>query len=102
LAKLSNYEHYVSIITHTEIYAGKSIWEDKNLGEIVAKMFSGFEIKAFDTVLSQKAGKIRAHYQTSLADSIIAATAIENNCELVTLNMKDFKKISGLKLFEGK
>jgi predicted nucleic acid-binding protein len=34
----------------------------------------------------------------SLGDAIVAATAIENNCELWTANTGDFKHIEGLKL----
>lgn len=33
-------------------------------------------------------------------DLFIAATAIANNCELATLNRKDFEKIEGLKLLD--
>ncbi len=36
----------------------------------------------------------------SLPDLFIGATAIVNNCELATLNKKDFEKIDGLKLLE--
>lgn len=98
----AGYESAISIITHAELYAGKSVWEDQSLHNAVDKLCSGFTILPIDTHISKNAGKIRAYYQLSLGDAIIAATAIENDCELVTLNLKDFKKTQNLKLFKEK
>lgn len=97
----AGYEGAISIITHTELYAGKSVWQDESLKMILDKLCSGFNIIQIDIHLSESAGKIRAYYNLSLGDSIIAATAIENDYELVTLNEKDFKKIPDLKLFNS-
>lgn len=103
LAKLSDEDYHVtiSIVTHAELFAGKSVWEDEALYSIIEKLCTGFTIAPIDTMLSKKAGKLRAYYQISLVDSIIAATAIQDDCELATLNIKDFKNIPSLKLFEG-
>ena len=38
-------------------------------------------------------------HRLSLPDAMIAATAIENNLPLYTLNLKDFRYISALKLY---
>jgi predicted nucleic acid-binding protein len=38
-------------------------------------------------------------HRISLPDAMIAATAIEHNCEFFTLNKKDFRFIDGLKLY---
>ncbi len=46
----------------------------------------------------EKAGKIRREVEISLIDAIIAASALELNLSLATLNKKDFKKIKGLAL----
>lgn len=42
--------------------------------------------------------KLRLRKSMSLADAIIAATAIENNQELWTANVKDFQHIDDLKI----
>jgi len=39
-------------------------------------------------------------HKITLPDALIAATALNNNIELFTLNIKDFKFISGLKLYK--
>ncbi|MFH1051483.1 MAG: PIN domain-containing protein [bacterium] len=40
-------------------------------------------------------------HKLSIPDSIIAATAIINNVRLFTLNLKDFKFISDLELYQS-
>jgi len=49
--------------------------------------------------ISMRAGEIKAKYNLDLIDAIIGATAILHNLDLVTLNIKDFEKIRGIKLF---
>jgi len=44
-----------------------------------------------------KSIEIRRKYRLKLPDSIIAATAIENNLKLLTRNLKDFERIAELK-----
>ena len=47
---------------------------------------------------TNKAIALRQQRKMSLADSIVAATAVENDCELVSRNVDDFKWIAGLRL----
>lgn len=89
---------FASIITHTEIYSGKSIWEKKEIADEAENLFSGIQILPLDVELSQMAGGIKAHHKGTITDSIIAATAIKHKLELATLNIKDFDRIKGLKL----
>ena len=98
----AGYSLFISIITHAELYSGKSIWEDEEFNQALETIFSGLTILSLDLELSKAAGKIRAYHKIELNDAIIAATAIENGCELVTLNVKDFEKIPHLKLFSEK
>lgn len=93
------YQLYVSIITHTELYAGKSVWEKKEAREDLQTLFSGITILPLQEEISKKAGGIKAHYNSNLLDAIIAASALTHKLHVVTLNVKDFKKIKGLKLF---
>lgn len=90
---------YISIITHTELYAGKSIWENKKAKDELETLFSGMKILPLEHNISQKAGKIKAEYNLNLLDAIVAATAVVHNLELVTLNIKDFEKIEEINLF---
>jgi predicted nucleic acid-binding protein len=41
---------------------------------------------------------LRQDRRMSLGDAIVAATALENDCELWTANIDDFKHIDGLRL----
>lgn len=91
-------ELFVSIITHTELYAGKSVWEKPQARKELEILFSGIKILPITTSISTMAGKIRASYSTDLIDALIAATAIENGYSLATLNRKDFEKIEGIRL----
>lgn len=93
------YQLYVSIITHTELYAGKSVWEKKEAREDLQKLFSGIHILPLQEEISKKAGEIKSYYNINLLDAIIAASALTHKLHVATLNVKDFKKVKGLKLF---
>ncbi len=91
---------YIPIIGHTELFAGKSVWGNPRAREDLQNILSGIEILPLDEDLSEKAGAIRAEYNIHIVDSIIAATAIKHKLELATLNIKDFKKVRGLKILQ--
>src|SRR5689334_21656143 len=76
----------ISIITHTELYAGKSVWEKKDALEELEKLFSGVNLLPLQEEISRKAGEIKAKHGTNLLDAIIAATAIIHRLDLVTSN----------------
>lgn len=100
LQKISNNNFYISIITHTELYGGKSIWERQAARRELVKLFSIITILPLVTEISEIAGKIKAfNPQRSLMDCIIAATAIHHKLLLATFNVKDFEKIDKIKLF---
>ena len=94
-----NYVLYISIITHTELFSGKRVWEQKRLYDELEELCSGLEVLSIDPFLSQKAGHARVHFGMQLADAIIAATALHHDLSLATFNTKDFKQVKGLKLF---
>jgi len=100
LFKFAEEDLYSSIITHTELYAGKSVWVSKIAQSELEDLFSGIKIVPLDENISKKAGHIKAHYKnSSLIDCIIASTAIYHTLELITLNVRDFSSIKELKLF---
>lgn len=91
----------ISIATHTELFSGKGIWEKKESREKLDNFFTRVAVISLSVEISEKAGYIKAHgYCPDLLDSIIAATAMDNECMLATLNVKDFKDIPGIKLFK--
>lgn len=100
LYKLFQNDHqlFISILTYAESYAGKSIWQIKKAKTILKDILSSIKTLPIEENLSEKAGQISALYNVDIVDAIIAATALEHKLELVTLNIKDFEKIEGLKL----
>lgn len=91
---------YLPLIGYTELFSGKSIWERAGAREDLEAILSEIEILSFDEDLSVRAGEIRAKYNLHIADAIVAATAIKHKLKLATLNIKDFKKIKGLKILK--
>lgn len=99
LNKISNNDFYISIVTHTELYAGKSIWERKEAKQELEKFLSIIKVIPLVEEISQMAGKIKAYnHDKTMLDCIIASTAIIHKLDLATLNIKDFEKIEGIKL----
>ncbi len=94
------YKLCISIITHTELYAGKSIWKSSVARKELELILSGLQILKLEEKISQKAGELRSLYNTGIADAIIASTALNHKLELATLNMKDFEEIKGLNLYQ--
>lgn len=71
--------------------------------ERIERYLTRFELIYFDKKISQKAIELMRTYSKNfglkLPDSIIAATCLENNLILITLNPKDFRFIEGLKIY---
>lgn len=101
LYRLAEEDLSASIITHTELYAGKSVWENDEAKEILEKVLSGISLISMDKNISQKAGYIKSYANISLIDALIAATALVGNMEVATLNIKDFKKVKDLKILNS-
>lgn len=96
------YQLLASIITHTELYAGKSVWENKKAKVELEALFSGIQILPLESEISQKAGELKIKYNMNLLDAIIAATAFVHRLEVFTLNTKDFDKIKEIKRIDPK
>ena len=85
---------FVATITELELFSLPTITaEESNRIEAVLPLFSIFPL---DSRIARKAAEIRRMYRLKIADSIIAATALFTNSTLLTRNIKDFKRISGL------
>ncbi|SRR5258706_2550043 len=94
-----NSELAISLITYSELYSGRSVWEHEHARSELEDLFSYFQIMPFEKDTARKAGEIRAKFKINLLDAIIGATAILHNLPLATLNIKDFKQIEGIEIF---
>lgn len=69
----------------------------------IKEYLEAFEFIYIDKEISQFAihliGKYAKSHNLNLPDAFIAATSIKNNFKLFTLNLKDFKYIEGLELW---
>lgn len=97
-----DYSPVISIVTHTELFAGKSVWQKKKARDELEELLSGLKIVILNQEVSRLAGKIRAKHQIELLDAIIAAEAIISHLPLATLNLRDFEKIKGVQVLEKK
>ncbi len=102
LYKLAKSEDlFISIVTHTEIYAGKSVWEKEKAKREVEDLFSGLNILPLTTEISELAGNLKAYnHDRSLLDCIIGATAKYHDLNLASFNKKDFEVMSGVELLD--
>lgn len=90
----------ISIITHAELYSGKSVWGDLNIQENIEGLLQDLIILPISENISKRVGKLRSEKNMGLFDALIAATALEENISLATLNLKHFSEIKGLKMVE--
>lgn len=88
----------VALVTHTELYAGSSVWTNQKARQELDLLFSAVDIEPMSIDLSLRAAEIRARYRVDLIDALIAAAALTNGFPLATLNRSHFKKIAQLKL----
>lgn len=92
-----NYNIYFSIISVGEIYSGKSAPSDEKEINSIFDMSSIIDI---NYELMKSAAVIRRTTHISLIDAVIAATALELHLPIATLNVKDFKKVKGVRIFK--
>jgi tRNA(fMet)-specific endonuclease VapC len=87
----------LSSITAMELYYGAL-----NRLELqrIRKNLNAFQVIHITTTISETATRLIEHYAKShnlqIPDALIAATALETHSELLTLNIRDFRFITGL------
>lgn len=86
----------ISQITRVEVL-GWHLITSEDLADLTTFMTAGTLLAISDTV-ADRAVILRQQRKMSLGDALIAATALEYGCELVTRNIQDFRHISGLSL----
>ena len=91
--------HYISVISAMELYYGAFNKTELNK---LKKFVELFHIININEEISDLSKKLVFDYAKShsldIPDSLIAATAIINNINLLSYNKKDFKFINNLKL----
>ncbi len=89
----------ISIITAQELIVGA---RDKRDVSAIDALLSAYSVIHIDAAIGQRAYQLLKVYAKPDGlrpfDSLIAATAIEQNCVLVTRNRKHFAMIDGLRL----
>ena len=88
----------LSFITVSELWAGKSVWEEERLRTVLEKLISGVKVVYPNYEALTHSGKLRAEHGISLLDCFIASLALDRKLPLVTLNKKDFLQIPGLQV----
>ncbi len=87
-----------SAITVAEIYAGI---RDRKEEEDVKRLFSLYTVVSATHEIALEAGKLVKKYRSShsveIPDAIIAATCLVSDMELLTLNIKHYPMLKGLK-----
>lgn len=100
LKNISDRDFAINSIVYMELIQGA---KDKQEIAKLEKFLKNFELIQIDENISEKSMKLIKNYSKShgliIADAIIAATCLEKDIELLTLNMKDFKFILGLKIY---
>jgi predicted nucleic acid-binding protein len=88
----------ISIVTAQELIVGA---RDKRDLHAIDSLVSTFRVIHIDAAIGQRAYELLKRYAKSNGlrtfDSLIAATAIEQNCTLVSGNRKHFAMIEGLR-----
>lgn len=100
LRKIGSKQIAISSITQAELYYGALNRQEL---QRIKRHLSQLKIIAVDVAVSDRFIQLMENYALShklaIPDALIAATALVNNLNLYTLNQKDFRFISNLKLY---
>ena len=83
--------HY-SVVTRAELFAGRGSQE-----KVVTALLLPFMELPVDRAVAERAGRLRRTAGMRMPDALIAATAIEHDCTLLTRNARDFAGVRGLR-----
>ena len=105
LQEVPREEQFTSAVVIGELYKGayRSHARDRHINQIERRILPAVTVLPYDTQVAKVFGKIRARLEESGAilpdaDLQIAATALGHDLEMVTGNLRHFRRISGLKL----
>ena len=95
----NQYEISISVVAVTELYSGKSVWQHAQAKTRLNGVLAECRVLPLESDAAILAGELRVKHEVALLDALIAATAIQHNQSLATLNTKDFSQISNLSLW---
>jgi len=85
----------VSVITRAELLAGAR--DDRDVASI-RRLLAAMTERVVDRQIVEEAGRLRAQTAIRLPDALIAATALVHGLTLHSRNVRDFKRVPGLRL----
>ena len=100
VSQLSGEELAISLITVQELYAGRSSREHEKEKDMLA-VISPLKMLPITYQIVKTAGCVARDFDKramTMADALIAATCLEYEAELATLNERDFAMIPRLRL----
>lgn len=98
-ANLGKVKLIVPSVVLMEIWSGKSM-ENKGMERKIEARLAVFEKMNIDDKIAKKAGEVRRLYEVSGIDALIAACCLEHKAKLVTINVKHFQMVKGLKIYD--
>jgi len=105
LAAIPREEQFTSAVVVGELYKGafRSSAAARHLENVEKRVLPAVTVLSYDVAAARVYGQVRAHLESAgrpLADADlqIAATALVHDLELVTGNVKHFKRVPGLRI----
>ncbi|GIW66545.1 MAG: motility twitching protein PilT [Candidatus Parcubacteria bacterium] len=93
---IKNYLFYISVISETELFSFEKLTKEEE--DEIKKVLETLYILPIDSQIARLAGFLKRSFKIGLADSLIGATALIYKLNLITRNVRDFKKIPGLSI----
>lgn len=92
----------ISAVTEMEMYAGKSM-ENPAIEEAVLTFLKLFKVLPVTSNIARHAGSLFRQYRhqgLTPLDAIIASTTLEHNANLITRNIRHFRMVKGIIVFD--
>jgi predicted nucleic acid-binding protein len=99
MTTIVNNGFFISVITKIEVLGFVSV--DKQLNDKTEKFINLSKIIVLSPEIVQKTIDLRKDIKIKLPDAIIAASALIHDLTLLTHNISDFNKISGLNVLDS-
>jgi len=94
------YTMFISAATYTELLSSKT-FNDNNLEkEVLEFVDKYFNVKEISKDIAHHAAKLVREHELNLTVSYIASTALTQEMELLTEDLKTFNKIPGIKFIQ--
>lgn len=96
------HELLLPVVVVAELFSGTGVWQYAGAKARLEGTLAECQVLSLESNIAVLAGRIRVTHKVTLLDALIAATAMENKLQLVTLDVKDFSKIPELTLWSKK